>query len=81
MSCEMVWYDPDPNKTPIQKITEGAERFRRKFGIYPRKCLVAKACLERLGRGNLPIESPLYGDGIELKPSADLDNDHFLLIY
>lgn len=84
MSFQMMWYDPNPDKSSIQKITEGVECFRQEFRFYPRICRTAKSCLEKLGlRGgeSLKIESPLYGSGIELKPSADLDKDHFLLIY
>lgn len=80
----MIWYDPDPKKPFVQKVTEGIERFVRKFGDIPRYCVVSESFLGSLGlqKGEqLAIESPLYKFKIELTFSADLDKNSFLLIY
>ena len=37
------WFDDDRKKRPEQKIAEGVERFKEKFGYMPSICLVNEA--------------------------------------
>jgi hypothetical protein len=40
MNIGMLWYDNDPKKSTVQKISEAVEYYEKKYGLKPRICEV-----------------------------------------
>lgn len=45
MKTGLLWYDSDPKRTLETKVTDGAQRYREKFGASPNACYVNPAAL------------------------------------
>lgn len=55
----MNWFDPDPKKPLVEKMAEGAARYRSKRGVAPTFCLLSQQDYDTLAalvasRADLP---------------------------
>jgi hypothetical protein len=55
----LLWYDPDPQKPLVKKLSEAAARYAEKYHIVPNLCQISPAHFEEIAsleRPPLPVE-------------------------
>jgi hypothetical protein len=61
MQTGLLWFDNDPHRDTVLKITDAARRYREKFGVVPNTCYVNRAASEggelKLSLQGLPASS------------------------
>lgn len=69
MKIGMLWYDDDKTRPLAEKIKRAADYYAKKYGKAQNECHVHRAA----------IESEKVMDGVKVKPSKTVLENHFLL--
>ena len=69
MNIAMYWHDNDPKTDLAAKVAKAASYYATKYGAVPNLCFVHPSML--------PPAAPQAVDGIELRVSAWVQNNHF----
>jgi hypothetical protein len=72
MQTGLLWYDPEPDRTTVVKVTAAAVCFEEKFGLTPDTCYVNDRSLKD---GELTI--PFHEGKLRLVPANNVLVDHF----
>lgn len=72
MQTGLLWFDNDPGRDLVAKITEAARRYREKFGVPPDTCYVNQAALKG---GELTV--PIQGLALRVLPATNILANHF----
>ena len=71
VSLGWLWFDDDPKTSLEEKVSQGAVRFRQKFGGPPRVCYVSQTVL---GEGQ-PAPGP-----VQVRGARNVLRGHFLFV-